>query len=74
MIEKGKLFLYEGLSKRTSTVAGGILPVFLKILPENEASKGDKPETESRGHYLNSWIKLCLKLFHACTFGLQKSF
>lgn len=47
MIEKGKLFLCEGLSKRTSTVAGGILPVFLKILLENEAEKGGKPETES---------------------------
>lgn len=47
MIEKGKLFLCEGLSKRTSTVAGGILPVFLKILLENEAKKGGKPETES---------------------------
>lgn len=40
MIGKGMRFLRKGRSsKRISVTAGGILPLFLKIPPENETHK-----------------------------------
>lgn len=39
MIWKTQLFLCKGLSKRISAgAAGGILPLLVKVLPENEAN------------------------------------
>lgn len=76
MIEKGMLFLCKGLSERVTTTAVGNLPVFLKILPENETNTGGK---QRRRHRVMKTVFKPLdqtvpKLIDACTLQLQDSF